>query len=178
MIKNVIDFEKLFNQKFGDIDRSTLSSLIENKLRFDLGGKEVGLERIKKANDRSNQILQYCFDESPIWLRIILWDEKGEINLRSAGLDIESADNYFRDYTHENVLYLHFEKFPALLNPVVTSIINYDMAEEPSANITCYFIDFDKSVIINIYDDRGMDVYSPNKIMINNLKNKFHKWLI
>ncbi|WP_214228786.1 DUF3885 domain-containing protein [Pedobacter sp. B4-66] len=49
------------------------------------------------------------------------------------------------------------------------------MAEEPSANITCYFVDFDRSIIVNIYDDRGMDVYSPNKAIIEGLLNRFSK---
>jgi len=45
-------------------------------------------------------------------------------------------------------------------------------------NITCYFVGFDRSLILNIYDDRGMDVYSPNKVLIDELLNKFSQWSI
>lgn len=43
------------------------------------------------------------------------------------------------------------------------------MTEEPSANITCYFINFKRPIIINVYDDRGMDIYSPDKMIIDEL---------
>ena len=181
MIKTSINFEKQFVEKFGDIDRTTLSALNENRLRFELGSEEDGLLRIKQASDRSNQIVQYCFNELPIWLRIILWDENAEIDLDKAGLAKKDIDNTFKSKNNqgEEVLYLYFHKcLPILISPIITSIINYDLAEDPSANITCYFINFEKAIIINIYDDRGMDVYSPNKNIVNEFADKFHDWLI
>ncbi|TCC97852.1 DUF3885 domain-containing protein [Pedobacter hiemivivus] len=179
MIKNPIDFENQFIEKFGDIDRITLRSLTKNKLRFELGGDETDLNRVSQAKDRSSQILQYCFNGLPIWLRIILWDKEGEMDLSNAGLAIETSDKNFRDENEEDILYLYLKKYsPLIVSPIVTSIINYEMAEEPSANITCYFVDFDRSIIMNIYDDRGMDVYSPNKAIIEGLLNRFSSWAI
>lgn len=177
MIEGSIEFENLFVQKFGDLDRGTLSSLVETRLRFELGGEEDGSIRIKQAVERSNQIMQYCFHESPIWVRVILWGEDEEANLETAGLAIKDADKVFRDRQEEEILYLYFKKYSSFLaSPITTSIINYEMAEEPSANVTCYFIDFAKLIIINVYDDRGMDVYSPNKRLIEDISNKFYDW--
>lgn len=179
MIESSIEFENLFIHKFGNLDRTTLSSLGEDKLRFELGGEETDSIRIRQAIDRSGQILQYCFGVSPIWLRIILWGEDDDINLKNAGLVIKDADRTFSDKQEEEILYLHYTKYsPFLVSPITTSIINYEMAEEPSANITCYFIDFEKLIIINIYDDRGMDVYSPDKGLIKDISSKFYDWLI
>lgn len=77
------------------------------------------------------------------------------------------------------MLYLYVKKYSSFIgSPIFTSIINYEMAEEPSADITSYFVDFDRSIIVNIYDDRGMDVYSPNKAIIKGLLNRFSSWLI
>lgn len=179
MIKSPIDFENQFIEKFGNIDRTTLRPLTNNKLRFELGGDEIDLNRLNQAKDRSNQILQYCFNGLPIWLRIILWDKEAEKDLSNAGLAIETSDNSFRDENEEDILYLYLKKYsPFMVKPIVTSIINYEMAEEPSANITCYFVDFDRSIIVNIYDDRGVDVYSPNKAIIEGLLNRFSSWSI
>ncbi|MCY1524189.1 hypothetical protein D9M68_591130 [compost metagenome] len=181
MIKNSIDFEKIFVERLGDINRTSLSSLSENKLRFELGGEEDGLLRIKQALHRSNQIIQYCFEGLAIWLRIILWDEDAGINLTNAGLDKKNADSSFKnsDNPDEEVLYLHFNKCsPIITSPILTSIINYEMAEEPSANVTCYFINLEKSIIVNVYDDRGIDIYSQNKNITSDLADKFHDWLI
>lgn len=179
MIENPIDFENQFIEKFGDIDRTTLRSLTEGKLRFELGGDEIDISRVKQAKDRSNQILQHCFNGLPIWLRITLWDNEGEVNLNNAGLDVRTSDNNFKNEGEEDVLYLYVKKYSSFIGcPIVTSIINYEMAEEPSANITCYFVDFDRAIIVNVYDDRGMDVYSPDKAIIKGLLNRFPSWLI
>jgi hypothetical protein len=179
MIKNPDDFENKFNEVFGDVDRVTLSSLSKNKLRFELGGEGSDMNRIEQARNRSNQIFQHCFNGLPLWLRIILWDEEAAINLNKAGLTIKSSDDYFESKNEENILYLFIKKYSfSKIDPVVSAKINYEMAEEPSANITCYFINFEKSIIVNVYDDRGMDIYADNQSIINELLSKFSDWVI
>ncbi|WP_158799432.1 DUF3885 domain-containing protein [Pedobacter sp. L105] len=179
MIDSVINFEDLFIQKFGDIDRTSLSSLGINKLRFELGGEEEDLTRINQATERSNLILRYCFGDLPIWLRIILWQKDEESSSESIRLVLGKADLVLRDQKEEEVLYLHFKKYlQSQISPIATSIINYEMAEEPSSNITCYFVNFERSIVINIYDDRGMDVYAASRKFSEDLSSKFHDWLI
>ncbi|MFA6084521.1 DUF3885 domain-containing protein [Mucilaginibacter sp.] len=179
MIDNATDFEDFFTTIFGDINRSTLSSVNENRIRFELGGEEVDSKRIAQALDRSNQILQYCLHNLDVWLRIVLWSDKEEAFLEKAGLVIQSANNIFRQKNNEEALYLYYDRFSkSIVKPVITSIINYDIGEEPSANITCYFINFEKQIVINIYDDRGMDIYSTNKKIIERTSDKFYTWLI
>jgi hypothetical protein len=108
MISDFNDFDKLFADTFGDIDRTTLSSIYENRLRLELGADESGLNRIKQAIGRTMQFLQYCFQEMPVWLRLILWSEAEEKNLEQAGLIIRHADIAFRQENAEYVvLYLN-----------------------------------------------------------------------
>lgn len=57
-------------------------------------------------------------------------------------------------------------------------IIHHDMALEPSVNITCYFMNFDLPAIVNIYDDRGMDIVSPNFGFLDNLSTIFLEYII
>jgi len=54
----------------------------------------------------------------------------------------------------------------------VESIINYENGREPSADITCY-VNFEIPILVNIYDDRGMNVISPDKSFASKLKKKF-----
>ena len=56
-------------------------------------------------------------------------------------------------------------------------IINYDLTFTPSANITCYFVDFGEPIIVNIYDDRGCDIYSPNCEFADAVNACFSSWL-
>lgn len=179
MVNDFNDFEKQFTESFGDINRTTLSEIQENRLRLELGADRSDLGRIMQASSRSKRVLQYCFQNLPFWLRIILWSESEEKNLEQAGLTVKDADIVFRHKSEDEVLYLYFEKYSnTIANSVITSIVNYEMAEEPSANVTCYFINFERSLIINIYDDRGMDIYSPEKSVIEEISNRFSTWRV
>jgi hypothetical protein len=184
MIKNPIYFENAFTNVFGDINRTTLSNISTNRLRFELAGEnESSTFRIKQAVHRSFQILNYCFKKE-LWLRIILWDKSEEIFLKDSGLNIHKCNNYFSQNVilneeKLNVLYFYYQPVdPSILNIISTLIINYDLAKEPSENITCFFIDLQNFTLANIYDDRGMDVYSPVTHIIDNISSEFSDWKI
>lgn len=178
-IDNANEFERLFNDTFGDIDRNTLSKLGAEKLRIDLGGDEEGAQRLNQALDRSSKVLQYCFKNKAVWLRMILWSDREERNLENAGFKLHKAIRVFKQKSEDQILYTHFNRYSKhLLTPIRKSIINFDMAVEPSANITCYFVSFSAKLIINIYDDRGLDIYTPNNVLLNKIKNDFFEWLI
>ncbi|WP_259071963.1 DUF3885 domain-containing protein [Mucilaginibacter sp. X4EP1] len=178
-INNTNDFELLFHDKFGDLDRSTLSKIKNKKLRIELGGEENDSKRREQALARSNEILRYCFGRKAIWLRMILWSDKEERNLENSGFEIYKAAKVLKQKDEDEILYLYFNRYSKLLlSPIAKSIINFEMAEEPSANITCYFISFNSKLIINIYDDRGLDIYTPNEELLKNINNKFSDWVM
>jgi len=187
IIDNPSDFELLFTNTFGDIDRSTLYGVEEdNALGIELGGRgNSEAQRLKQAFSRGNKILQYCFGGKSIWLRIILWTDKEQRNLADAGFSMDKATKVFKqkeDYEtfHKyETLYIHFNRYSKLsLSPLTKSNINYDSKVDPCAQITCYYIDLDSKLIINIYDDRGLVIYSPNKELLMKIKNKFRDWLL
>jgi len=178
-INNANDFEFLFDTTFGDIDKRSLSEAKDKKLRITLGGEGNDSLRVEQAFIRSIKILQYCFSSKSILLRMILWSKNEEKNLEHAGFQLKKADKVLRRKDDDEILYAHFNTFSRIvLSPIIKSIINFEMAEEPSANITCYFVSFNSELIINVYDDRGVDVYSPNIELLNKIKAKFFDWLI
>jgi hypothetical protein len=173
-IDNEEEFERVFNKRFGDIDRNTLSKIKDDRLRIELGGKKDGSARLPQILSRCNSILRFCFDNKVFWLRIILWSDKEEINLKNAGFSFHKASKVFRLKGEYETLYMHFNRYSKTFAlPIIKSIVNFDMAEEPSANITCYFVSFSRPLIINIYDDRGLDIYSPNKELLNRTRKEF-----
>nr|MBB6139724.1 hypothetical protein [Mucilaginibacter sp. X5P1] len=95
----------------------------------------------------------------------------------NAGLDFNNAKESFKNEVGEQVLYLEGKYSSSFVYPIVRSIVNFDLGEEPYANITCYFIDFESQFIVNIYDDRGMDIYSLNNLLLRDVELKFSKWL-
>jgi hypothetical protein len=178
-IKNRADYERMFLERFGDIPKTTLSSITNHRVRFDLGEDLEDEFRIQQALDRSAAVLDYCFGGKGIWLRIILWDANELNALEVAGINPSKANKKLEwkedDY---DVLCLYYEQYSfPMVSPIVTSIINYELALEPSANITCYFVDFTESLIVNIYDDRGCDIYSPSKDIVVDLGSRFMNWV-
>ena len=172
------DFEKLVDKTFGEIDRTTLSSIHENRIRLELGESELEMNRFKQAFLRADEVFRFCFEDFSVWLRIVLWTDAEEKNLEQAGLAIETADIVFRTKVDGNeVLYLNYRRYSCeMVGAVIKSIINYEMAKDPSANITCYFINFEKRLMINVYDDRGMDIHSPDTKFFSEISNRFAVW--
>jgi hypothetical protein len=174
-IKTEDDFNHQFVTVFGYIDKVTLSGHHSNRLRINLGSNGDNSKIKKELTELAIEILRYCFANHEVWLRIILWGESEEKNLKEAGFDINKALKAFRSTSEENeVLFINFKELAeSLITPVVTSIINYDMAVTPSANITCYFISFSCTTIVNIYDDRGLDIYCLDPQQLNKIKLRF-----
>ncbi|MDR0793595.1 MAG: hypothetical protein LBE82_09835 [Chitinophagaceae bacterium] len=164
MIVNKDSFEKEFSNTFGNLSRESLSAIETKRVRFELGEDFFSNERIDLAIKKSTLILEYYFLTSDIWMRIIIWDKEQKnslINLLKEYL--KDKLNYFFEgvYNGEDILYIYCNVYnPPLIISIASLIINFEQGKEPSANITCYFINFVNAVIANIYDDRGMDVVS------------------
>ncbi len=94
-------------------------------------------------------------------LRILLWDDNAVELLEKLIIGTDHQAERTRDLESEcDMLYVKMKKYDEFIgNYIKELIIHHDMAIEPSANITCYYINFEIPVVINIYDDRGMDVF-------------------
>jgi hypothetical protein len=181
MISSIKEFEDVFEQTFGDINKESLSTVPFNRIRFALGDDLPNIDKkVKQVVYRCDQILNDCFAKKDIWLRIILWDRKEKDNLLNAGLNVMYADFILEgNFEGNNILILYKKKFSgSFLKPIILSNINFEIGKNPFAHITCYFINFSIPLVINIYDDRGMDIVSANKELTKNLSNKYKEWII
>lgn len=174
------DFEEKFIHIFKNVNRSTLFPIKKDKIRIELGGSLIVPNRIQQALDRSRKVIKSCFEKYPIWLRIIIWDTREKEKIKATILKVSQANLFFEDeYEGEKVLYVYYELYNEdLIHPIVLSIINFETGGEPFANITCYFINFISCLILNIYDDRGMDLFSPNEVVLKEITDKYNDWII
>ncbi len=172
-IEDKSDFETIFQDRFGDMSKITLYNIKKNRIRINLGEDLDGESRVNQALERSKAILDFSFKGKEIWLQIILWDNDALIELKTAGINPDDADNRLEWKEDDNYfLALNYKQYSfQKILPICLSIINFDLAYSPSANITCYFIDFVEPIVVNIYDDRGCDIYSPS----SELLEEFHK---
>ncbi|RXZ43906.1 DUF3885 domain-containing protein [Crenobacter cavernae] len=67
----------------------------------------------------------------------------------------------------------------AEINNILLALINTDFgSRQPSITGECYFINHTKGLVLNLYDDRGMDVVSLKKETLLPLYNTYNKWLL
>ncbi len=183
MINNPVDFESTFVKIFGNVDMATLSAIKNNRIRLELGGENKSTsDRIRQALYRSSQVLDYCF-KNQIWFRVILWDNNEAEFFEKSHINIEECDVYFKqaiiiEEIEITILYFYYEIFPKLIiDSINTLIINYDLGESPTLSITCFFMDFQNAVLINPYDDRGLDIYCPNSNLLTDISAEFIQWV-
>ena len=177
-INNRTNFEKEFLKRFGEISMTTLSKIKDSRVRIDLGEGLEGNSRVQQALNRAMEILDYCFTGKDLWLRIILWeiDALEALKIKEENFDEVDFKLEWKEDDYD-VLCLYYKEYSfSVVSSIVISILNYEMALEPSANITCYFVDFSGSTVVNIYDERGCDIHTPNKNLMNNLHYNFKKW--
>lgn len=62
---------------------------------------------------------------------------------------------------------------------ILEAMINTDFGiRQPSLSGECFFINHDKDIVLNLYDDRGMDVIASNKNTLNTLYKNHNSWIL
>lgn len=65
----------------------------------------------------------------------------------------------------------HFNLKDEGLKQLLLSHLNYELGLEPSINITAFFINFEDKIVVNVFDDRGLDYLVINdQIFFDNVK--------
>jgi hypothetical protein len=61
---------------------------------------------------------------------------------------------------------------------ILIGIANYEQGREPSIGQQVYFINSNKDIIFNMYDDRGCIIFSKAKEKLKHLYTNYNSWLI
>lgn len=62
---------------------------------------------------------------------------------------------------------------------ILKSIINQDFIDKsPSTSQECYFVNNSKNLILNLYDDRGIDVMATKKETLQSLYKTYNSWIL
>lgn len=61
---------------------------------------------------------------------------------------------------------------------LLRAIANQDIRLNPKVYEECFFINIDKKIIYNLYDDRGFDIIGHKKEDLQYLYNKYNEWLM
>ena len=167
-------------------------------LRFEIGQDEIELsdEYFSAAHERAVSIFEAVFSQGDE-VEIIYQQysdgrkkiRKGsfifkQINSTKIGLVKHSdiRDIYELCYKSEcwkrlNIPDLSINNFN--YQNILLSLIHTDFScRKPSVSGECFFINKTKNIIVNLYDDRGMDVISANKDALMSLYKSHNDWLL
>lgn len=62
---------------------------------------------------------------------------------------------------------------------ILEAMINTDFSiRQPSLPGECFFINHDKDMMLNLYDDRGIDIIASQKEVLNPLYDKYNSWIL
>lgn len=165
----------------------------EFALRFELGGEHFGMNqpirRFLQAYQRANSIAETVFgDATNVQAFIKSWgDSNGPASdfsrLKFVLPKVGRGD--FTDYAPSDVEedareFWHVTPISDALQ--IRELIWLDIAREMPVEPASYghntwLVDFEHEIIFNAYDDRGLDVISTNKAILQPLYEKFADWL-
>lgn len=167
-------------------------------LRFEIGQDELEVsdEYFNAAHERAVSIFEAVFSQNDEIEIIYQQYSDGRKKIRKGSFifkQIESTKIGLAQYSDVRDIYeLEYKSecwkrvnIPNLsLNSIdykniLLSLIHTDFGcRSPSITGECFFINKSKNIIVNLYDDRGMDVISASKNELISLYNKHNDWLL
>ena len=167
-------------------------------LRFEIGQDELEVsdEYFNAAHERAISIFEAVFSQNDEIEIIYQQYSDGRKKIRKGSFifkQIETIKNGLVQHSDVRDIYELSNKsecwkrvyIPSLsLNTIdykniLLSLIHTDFGcRTPSISGECFFINKSKNIIVNLYDDRGMDVISANKNELKSLYQQHNDWLL
>lgn len=186
------------NLEFIETYKRVFTKNDERKIRFKMGEKKEGEERVCQVLSRFEEISNYIFNRKEVWVLLIIWDANGENKkeLVDAGFNEGKADEYHygqvsdglikeENFSSEallnsEILYLKYNSYSfERVRPLIYSKAGFELGFERTAGIVAYFISFENCpILLNLYDDRGMEVLVENEKVMDEIHNRFVKYII
>lgn len=172
-------------------------------LRFELGEPyENGTHaRINQVIYRVNTLFEEVFEqESAIYIYIKDWETKEDIMfgnttpnyvydlLKGHKFEDDTLFELEEDEDDEGIkIQIQHEYKVRILNGLISSfpykeilkgICHYEQGKEPSIGQSIYFVNIEKDLVFNMYDDRGCIVCSKDKEILKPIYIKHNTWLV
>ena len=200
----MMDLEGRLRAAFGDRELAPATfHAFDHALRFCLGGDRMELsviERFLTAIDRARQIGRAAFSSTrQLAVVVEAWAEGSASRIlrrdlaRLAWLGLGSFDLASAERTEPQTDYreefgkprwrwrwcLETTEVERTLDTVLWLACSREMAIEPRLRgFSFLLIDFDRAVLANLYDDRGIDVVATEPKEIASLYHRFRAWLL
>lgn len=173
------------------------------RLRFELGGETFGTDqpvpRFVQAFGRARQVAREAFEGSKCVFGIAAaWEnshddlfapaDDGFVALQDAGFSLEplrewEAPLWPDEPLEEDRVRARWRAFDvsddfAARDVLMWLQVAHEMRVTPRAPILSYLVDFDRGIILYVYDDRGMDLTAMQPDTLRDLYTARSEWLL
>ncbi|TPE39286.1 DUF3885 domain-containing protein [Pontibacter mangrovi] len=164
----------------------------ENSLRFDLQVGDTNTEEyFKEVNKRSTALFRASFSETDKVFIVLNQYKIKRSKIRSSNYafkQIAALKKSEVDYSTVRQLYEPDDMWNRAISKVAINSINYenilkaiantDFSREPRIDSQIFFINIDKKLLFNMYDDRGLDIAAKDIETLRPLYTEFNTWLL
>ncbi len=163
--------------------------LYEDALRFELSVSGSPFDMFLCAMDKAQILCNEVFaDSSSFGVCLSFYGGKTLLSalslfkdVKDCGLEIPKGSECWCNPTPQEGNYRHFVLFTvprSSLTSVLWGAIAQDLGVRPRIRGSLYLFSLEKTVLANPYDDRGMDIISPDRQPLNRLYHKYNSWLL
>ncbi len=152
----MLDVDKSIKKEFGVKSFFTVNDL-ENRKRIELNNQ--GEEGVDAAIKKAFELMEKEFADGKIWIRVTLWSNKEHMKKNLHSLWPYLKNESFSQEANGLLLYFYLEEFDReAMFSILNAHMRCDFPTSESINAVCYFFSFYNGKLINVYDDRGMDI--------------------
>lgn len=159
-------------------------------LRFELSAGGSYIHQFITAQIKAREICNFIFegiDEILLCCEYFgKYDQSGLLSVARSLKEIElwpqaTKEYWFVPEADNDILGQHIIAFKIsmkYLDNILWSNISSDLGVRPSASCRLHMFDFNRSIHVFPYDDRGMDVVGPNHDMLKKVYLKYYHYLL
>jgi hypothetical protein len=164
----------------------------EMSLVLEMGEGEDAVQRVNITHQKSKEVLDYLFDSRDLWIKLIIWNksfntrfelEKCQFDWKKPMQVVDLHDSIVLNASEKvdtDAYFLYYPKYDyEMVRPLIQAIAAFELGLDPSANISAEFMSFGRSpVLVNLYDDRGMEIISIDSDHHQVLMNRFIRYVL
>lgn len=166
---------------FPNINWISLSKTNYPRIRFYFDNKN---EKSNKVIELISNLINSLLMEGEIYCCFMLfgnpnsleWNTLESLRLRKLSHLIDTGDIVLERLASGCILFKYFNKITKIdcLN-INRALIEQDFWIKPTLQLNCYYFNLKEKIIINLYDDRGMDIIGIDNKLLSKIYNKHKK---
>ncbi len=159
----------------------------DDGLRFELADGPSRIHRFLSAYQRATEIMNQVFHDSASVQVCVKFFGNPSLrahlsvfrSLRDCGIVLpEQHQTWCEPEEDTHKILIAFDVEPRYVTQLLWGVLAGELGIRPCLLCNVYFFDLEIGVLVHPYDDRGMDVIGPNKVLLKRIYRQFGTYLL